>query len=118
MSKSGRDIFTKSEKLAQRLDDVVAKLAAEFNPEKIILFGSFARGDYKKTSTMDLLVIANTDLRFTDRIKRALEVCKGGPKPPIEPLVYTPEEYKAMLEEAQEAFLHDALSEGIVVYEK
>ena len=117
MLKPGKDIFGKSEDLADRLDDIVSKLIVEFDPQKILLFGSYARGDFKSTSTMDILIVADTPMIFTERIKKALLCCRGG-FPPIEPIIYTPEEYKVLLEEAEEAFLTDALSEGIVVYEK
>ncbi|MBN2016349.1 nucleotidyltransferase domain-containing protein [Candidatus Dojkabacteria bacterium] len=87
-----------------------------FNPERIILFGSFARGEIKDGGTMDFIIITKTKLRFFDRIKKALEVCSGG-EPPIEPLIYTPEEFDLLLGQG-EGFLEDALEEGIVVYKK
>lgn len=117
MYKSGGTIFTKSKELAERLDNVVEKLVQQFDPEKIILFGSYARGDHKETSTMDFLVIAETDLRFVGRIKKALECCRGG-YPPIEPIIYTPQEFDTLYNVEREGFLLDAMAEGIVVYEK
>lgn len=109
--------FTKAE-IQSRLEDVKAALVREFNPEKIILFGSFARDGLKmKAGTMDILVIANTELPFIERIKKARIATRGG-TPVIEALVYTPEEFKFMIEEEGEGFLESALEEGKVVYEK
>ncbi len=47
-----------SESEIQTLAD---KIAREFHPEKIILFGSHARGDAQPDSDVDLLVIMDSD---------------------------------------------------------
>ena len=39
------------------MDQVVNTIVSTVNPEKIILFGSYARGDYEKDSDIDLLVL-------------------------------------------------------------
>ena len=39
------------------LDDLVGRIAEDFAPEKIILFGSHARGDARPDSDIDLLVL-------------------------------------------------------------
>jgi uncharacterized protein len=43
----------------QSLQSAVRKLADSFHPERIILFGSQARGDADERSDVDLLVITN-----------------------------------------------------------
>jgi predicted nucleotidyltransferase len=103
-------------KVAKRVESCVKKLIKAFKPEKIILFGSYARGETVNSNTLDLMIIADTDLRFFDRIKKALKSCSGG-EPAIEPLVYTPKEFDHLLSQG-EGFLEDALEEGIVVYDK
>lgn len=118
MHTSSKDFFKQNPEFAQRLNDCVQHLVHIFAPEKIILFGSFARGEIKpkQSGTMDIMVIAETDLRFFDRIKKALESCKGG-DPPIEPLIYTPSEFDMLLSQG-EGFIEDALEEGVVLYDK
>ncbi len=116
MYKSSKKFFRQNPEIAERVDDCVHKLKEAFNPLKVILFGSFARGEIKKAGTLDFMVIADTDLKFFDRIKKSLEVCKGG-FPSIEPLVYTPEEFDLLLSQG-EGFLEDALEEGLVLYNK
>ena len=39
------------------IDDIVCRIARGFGPEKIILFGSHARGDARPDSDVDLLVL-------------------------------------------------------------
>lgn len=86
----------------------------EYGAQKIILFGSFARGDYHAMSDLDLLIIKQTSRRFLDRIGDVLMLCDYSI--PLEPLVYTPEEIDRMLAEGN-TFLETVLREGIVVYE-
>lgn len=53
------------------LDDVVRRIAELFSPEKIILFGSRARGDAGPDSDIDLLVLFS---EVSDPYKRAVEL--------------------------------------------
>jgi predicted nucleotidyltransferase len=52
------------------LDDVVRRIAEQFSPDQIILFGSRARGDARPDSDIDLLVlfpeVANPDKRAAE----------------------------------------------------
>ncbi len=106
------------EELEQRIKDVVASITKQFDTKKIILFGSYARSPLpKELTTMDLLIIADTDLSFIDRIRKARLATRGG-VPTIEPLVYTPEEFDNLLKEAKEGFFDSVLSEGRVIYKK
>ena len=47
----------------QVLDEILM-LAEKNNIEKVILFGSRARGDYRKTSDIDLAVLGGSVARF------------------------------------------------------
>jgi predicted nucleotidyltransferase len=86
-----------------------------YDPIKVILFGSFARGDYHAGSDVDLIIIKETDQRFTDRIGTVLEICKSDLA--IEPLVYTPAEIERM-QYRENDFILTALQEGQIIYEK
>lgn len=110
------EFYTEAE-IEQRLQLVKDALVREFTPERIILFGRFARNHHvPKPGTMDVLVIADTDASFVERIVKARTATKGS-LPVIEPLVYTPAEFKLMTEEEGESFLENAVSEGKVIYE-
>ena len=39
------------------IDEIVDRIAARFSPERIILFGSHARGDAREGSDLDLMVL-------------------------------------------------------------
>lgn len=103
------------EDIVNRLNSASNKLVGAFQPQRILLFGSYARGEQSPGSTIDLLIIANTDMRFFDRIKKAVEVISNG-FPPIEPLVYTEEEFSHLSQ--SEGFFESAMEESILLYEK
>ena len=39
------------------IDEIVDRIAARFSPERIVLFGSHARGDAREDSDLDLMVL-------------------------------------------------------------
>lgn len=90
-------------------------IIAGYSPRRVILFGSFARGDAHEGSDLDLIIIKDTEERFADRIEHVLEFSDG--EMAIQPLVYTPEEVERMLQQGN-SFVEKALQEGIVVYEQ
>ena len=86
-----------------------------YEPEKIILFGSAARGDTDEYSDLDLIVIKQSNKRFVERL---VEVTAYLPRDTaVDVLVYTPQEFQAMQEEGN-PFIQQALSDGIVLYDK
>jgi Nucleotidyltransferase domain. len=85
-----------------------------YQPQRVILFGSFARGDDHGLSDVDLLIVKETDRPFIERIGEVLALCDTAL--PVEPLVYTPEELARMIEEGN-PFIEQVLREGKVVYE-
>jgi predicted nucleotidyltransferase len=92
--------------LERTLADLVRAIVASLDPERILLFGSFVRGDQNRASDIDLVVVAHTTLPFCDRIGRVLEACHPiSPRRPVEALVYTPEEWQRMLAEGR-SFAH------------
>ncbi|MEM2083922.1 MAG: nucleotidyltransferase domain-containing protein [Nitrososphaerota archaeon] len=85
----------------------------EIKPKKIILFGSFARGDINEGSDVDLIVIADWKEDFLERIKILLELNKF--KIPLEPLGYTEEEFEKLIKEGN-SFILKVLNEGKIIY--
>ena len=85
----------------------------EYGPiEKIILFGSYARGDTDEYSDLDLILIKKTDKRFVERLGEV-------PLLPVhaDVLVYTPEEFEQM-KENENPFILSALESAKVIYER
>jgi predicted nucleotidyltransferase len=94
---------------------VINRIIRRYRPKKIIVFGSFARGDIHQGSDLDLIIIKNTKQKFLRRMDAVLDLCDG--EISVEPLIYTEAEFKKMLEEGND-FLETVVSEGKVVYER
>lgn len=94
------------------LDEVVHRLAEAFPIEKIILFGSRARGDTHEDSDYDFLVIMPTDVK---PIRRGFPVRQVGriPGVPMDFLVRTPMEWEQGFPLKKEI-----VAEGSVLFEK
>ncbi|MFQ5627476.1 MAG: nucleotidyltransferase domain-containing protein [bacterium] len=78
----------------EKLDEIVSRLVAEFSPEKVILFGSYAWGKPHSDSDIDILVVVKNDnTKPTRRAARAYK-CLRGLRTPVEVIVSTPNELK------------------------
>lgn len=101
--------------LREELFRIVETIKKEYQPEKIILFGSLASKNINEWSDIDLLIVKETTKR---PVERCLEVAKLiQPKVGIDLFIYTPEEYEALLRE-KFSFLLSVLKTGEVIYEK
>src|ERR1043165_2601207 len=90
------------------------RIAGEFNPERIILFGSYAYGTPDNDSDVDLLVI----LPFKGKpVRKALEIInKTNPNISLDLLVRTPEQVKERLDN-RDWFICEIIQKGITLYE-
>lgn len=90
------------------------QIAAQFKPQKIILFGSYARGNPRPESDVDLLIVMDTPLKERQQslqIRRSLGVLFG-----LDLIVRTPKRLEQRLKMG-DSFLQDVLKEGKVLYE-
>ena len=90
------------------------RIAEHFDPDTIILFGSFAYGTPHEWSDVDLLVVmpAREELTKAARIQLAFE-----PVFPLDLLVRTPQRLRRYLREGN-SFLQEIVGKGIILYEK
>src|ERR1051325_8568497 len=94
--------------------NLARQIAKEFKPQKIILFGSYARGKPRPESDVDLLVVMNTKLKESQQsleIRRSLNILFG-----LDLIVRTPKRLSQRLRMG-DSFLEDVLKEGKVLYE-
>jgi predicted nucleotidyltransferase len=97
--------------------EIVDKIKKEYQPSKIILFGSYAYGQPDRDSDVDLLIVKDTSERFIDRLVAVTRITSD-PKRliPLEVIVFTPEEVREKLKSGDQ-FLREILSKGEVLYE-
>jgi len=98
------------------LNEVIDRITRKFNPVRIILFGSWARGEATKDSDLDLLVVLT---KVEHKRKAAIEVLRALNGLPIskDVVVTTPEEIKARGQVVGN-ILRPALREGKIIYER
>lgn len=99
----------------QTIEEITHKIAEEFTPAKIILFGSYGWGIPREDSDVDLFIIKETSVRRIDRA-RAVRKIIFGLEAPIDILVYTPEEIKRRLA-FEDPFISEILTKGKTLYE-
>lgn len=100
----------------EKIQEMVRRIVNRFHPEKIILFGSHARGEGGPDSDADLLII----MRYSgSRREQATEIdlALWGIDLSADILVFSPEEiekYRDLIG----TIIYPALREGKVVYEQ
>jgi len=102
--------------LTDQLPEITRRIVRTSNPEKIVLFGSHARGVFDADSDLDLLVIVPgvKHLRQESiRVRRALR----GLLAPVDIVVATPEQIER-LGDIPGLIYRTALREGKVLYER
>lgn len=98
------------------ISEIVERIKAGYEPEKIILFGSYATGTAGPDSDVDLLIIKDTDDRRIDRWVEVKRILRGLTSiVPIAPLVYTPAELEERVA-IKDYFILEVLETGKVVY--
>ena len=98
----------------ETLDDIVRRIVEVAEPERIILFGSMARGDANRHSDVDLLVVKDgSDLRrLAARIYRRLY----GVGAAVDIVMVTPRDVERY-RDSHALVIKPALREGTVMYE-
>ncbi|MBE2200675.1 MAG: nucleotidyltransferase domain-containing protein [Anaerolinea sp.] len=99
----------------QAIDDVVRQIASKFKPQKIILFGSYARHQPRHESDVDLLVIMDTPLTETEQsvhILQSIDYHFG-----LDLLVRKPDNLSRRLA-LGDSFLQEIIATGRIIYER
>jgi uncharacterized protein len=90
------------------------RLIAAFAPERVILFGSYAKGTVRSRSDVDLLVVANLDGNPEFHQRRARQLA-GDCFPRVDVVLVSPVEV-AEAGTAKSPFLQSILGTGIEIY--
>lgn len=108
--------MVKDRKLRKLILEIVDRIKKEYDPEKIILYGSYAYGTPTEESDIDLFIVKDTDKRRVDRfveVKRF--IYDPARRISISPLVYTSKEVEERLAMGDD-FVEEVLTKGEVLY--
>ncbi len=101
-----------------QLSEVVERIVAGYDPEEIILFGSFAWGEPEKDSDMDLFIVKDDPRRQRERgIDVRHILMEMHPYPLVDVLVCTPAE-RDKRREMGDPFVIKILEKGRRVYKR
>jgi len=97
------------EGLMQKLEEKLKDLARELPLSSVVLFGSYAQGNYTVASDVDVLVVYGGKKRKDafSAVKKTLDI------PLLEPHVYSEEEYEGLKE-----VIERMISGGVVLFSR
>lgn len=98
------------------IEEIVKRIVSEYQPNKIVLFGSYATGNPDRDSDIDLLIIKETSERPIDRRVAVRKIIANPQRRiPVESIVLTPDEIKRR-QAAGDKFIEEILTRGEVLY--
>jgi len=97
-----------SKEIIEQLKKFVNEIKRKLPITEVYLYGSFANGKIHEGSDIDLIIIGDFKERFFERIGKIFELTDLL----IEPIVYTPQEFKE-LQESENPFIVEVLKKAI-----
>ena len=107
MYKLCRFDITRSREIYQSVIDFVNQIKSQLPITTVYLYGSLLNGQINEGSDIDLLIIGNFKEPFFERIFTVMKSTNL----PIEPIVYTPDEFNEMKDQ-KNPFILEILKTG------
>ena len=103
------------QEVQNEIKNITYQLVKQYGAEKVILFGSYARGEQTADSDVDILVVAPTKERFFQRmatVRRLIRGLRDGFS--VAPIVLTVQELERR-QELGDPFIREILETGVPV---
>jgi len=101
--------------IEKQVEDIKKQIIERYKPERIIIFGSYVRGEFNEDSDLDFLIIKkDTPYQGRDRAREVRKLIKKNVA--CDFLVYRPEEFEERIR-LGDPFIKLILEEGRVVYD-
>ena len=102
--------------MTKEIDIMVNRITKKFHPEKVVLFGSHARGSATVDSDIDLLIVMSA---LKNRRKTTIEIRKIlADIPAPKDIIVTSKKEIAQNNFSGNNIFHIALEEGKIIYDK
>ena len=95
---------------SNKITEIVSRIQSNFNPDSIILFGSYAKGTFNDRSDIDVLLVSDSfeGIRFFDKEKiRKITLSYNSD---ISPLPYNTKDF-----DLTNLFIKDIINSGIQI---
>ncbi len=100
--------------IQKEVGEIVKQIIEKYKPERIILFGSAARGEFSNDSDLDILIVKrNVPLVGRERVRELRRLIKK--RVAADFLIYRPEEFERCIKRG-DPFLKAVMKEGKVLY--
>ncbi len=103
--------------LEQEIQKVADAIVKGFNPEKVVLFGSYAWGKPTKDSDLDFFVVKDDPVKNTREMAVDLQQILINRDVPLDLLIYKPEQVIKRLS-MRDGFVKKILEQGKILYER
>jgi len=114
-----RDRKLSTERITPELINyIVKKIIREIQPEKVILFGSYAKGDFNQSSDLDLFIIKADEKSTSSEVRRKVDALLRRRKFAVDLFVRKPEEVEWNIKAENPFYLYHIFRDGKVLYEK
>lgn len=97
------------------IDYVVQKIVREIQPEKIILYGSYARGDFHRDSDLDLFIIKDGQ-ESSREVRRQIDALLRGRRFSLDVRVRKLSEVESNFRAKNPFYLYHIFKDGKVLY--
>ncbi|MFA4817486.1 MAG: nucleotidyltransferase domain-containing protein [Parcubacteria group bacterium] len=103
------------EEIREKIEEITDKIVREYQPEKIILFGSYAWGTPNKDSDLDFFIVKEAE--NTRTIAREIDRSVFPRYVAMDFVVYTPEKFQKW-KSLGDPFLTKIINQGKLLYER
>jgi len=98
------------------LEETVRRITEHFRPEKVILFGSYARGLPTKDSDLDILIVMHVEGSCRQKANE-IDILLADRVVPMDLIVVTPQQFDRQ-KDMIGTIVREAVMEGRVLYER
>ena len=98
------------------LDDMVERIVDHFHPDRIILFGSHAKGAPSADSDLDLLIVMPVSGSRRDKANE-IDLALADRTVPLDLIVVTPDQFERQ-KDVIGTIVREAVREGRIIYER